>query len=197
MFLESEKLTILVNRISQKSDIATGKVAMKNFFKKRIEKILLAERSPHKLALSSAVGTFIAFSPFLGIQTPLLFIVSWIMRLNAAVVFAVVYIVNNPWTMIPIVVLDYMVGVWVSTHILRVDLGRYNPAWMNRFTAWLSAKLGSYLKDYIDVSQLSLWAYLIGGMIVATIAGVITYPLARYFFGRLIKQRSLLVRNKE
>jgi uncharacterized protein len=170
---------------------------MKKFFKKQIDKMLLTERSPHKLALSSAVGMFIAFSPYLGIQTPLIFILSWIMRLNAAVTFAVVYIVNNPWTMIPIVVMNYMLGLWISNHILHVDLTLYNPAWMQTFTGWLSAKLGTYLKDYIDVSKLSLWAYLIGGNILALTVGAVTYPLAKHFFGRLIKQRSLLEKSPE
>jgi uncharacterized protein (DUF2062 family) len=162
---------------------------MKNFLKKRLDKILAAESSAQKLALSTAVGFFIAFSPYLGIQTVLIFLISWALRLNTTVVFTITYLVNNPWTMIPIVVLDYVVGRWVAESLLGIDLLKYNPGWMASVNKWLDAKIGHYVRQYINVSDLSFWAYFIGGHIVALSIAFIIYPISKYFFKKLIERR--------
>ena len=147
------------------------KKLLKNFF----AKIVARDATPHERALAVSFGLFLSFSPLLGVQTPLLFGGSWLFGLNAAVVFAIVYLVNNPWTMIPIVVLDYFVGYWLVEKFMGIDLTPYNPSFMG----WLNNKIGPYIIKYLGVTHLCLWYYIIGGLIVATIISVLSYPLVK------------------
>lgn len=162
---------------------------MGGFFRKKIDKMLIDEPSPNRLALSCAIGTFLAFSPYLGIQTVLIFVLSWLMSLNTTVTFSVVYLINNPWTMIPIVILDYLVGAWVAG-LLNLDLLRYNPSWMQTFNHWIEKKAGTYLTQW-GIGELSFWAYFIGGHIVAVTLGLIAYPIARYWISRMMNSANL------
>ena len=91
---------------------------MAQFFRRYLEKLLSQEGSCHKLALSFSLGTFIAIMPIIPFQTPLLFLVGWLMRLNTAIVFAAVYVINNPLTLVPIYIMDYAVGSWFFTRLL-------------------------------------------------------------------------------
>ena len=42
------------------------------------------------------------------------------MRLNTAIVFAAVYVINNPLTLVPIYIMDYAVGSWFFTRLLGI-----------------------------------------------------------------------------
>ncbi len=145
------------------------------FVRSRLEKLLLAERSCERLAASFCVGTFIALTPTIPLQTPLLFAVSWLCGLNAGVTFAAVYLINNPLTMIPIYVIDYAVGVWFF-NALGIAASQYNPSWVSTVNA--------YLSRYIDInkylgSDFCLWCLLVGGLLFALMVSVPLYPLLK------------------
>ncbi len=152
---------------------------MNSFGKKLIDRFVKKGISPHKVAWSSSWGMYLAFSPFLGIQTILVFFVAFIFRAQAAVVFTVLYTVNNPWTMIPIVLLDYLFGTWLFK-ILGISMALYEPQWMG----WVNAKLTPYLTPYLGIEELQLWPYLIGGNIIAISAACVTYPLIKKVYLR-------------
>lgn len=143
------------------------------FLKKLIEKQL----SPQKVAWSGAVGVYLAFSPFLGIQTILVFVLAFLLRANGPIVFTVLYTINNPWTMIPIVLLDYFVGSWFL-QLIGLDLTMYDPSWME----WLNAKLIPYIGPYLGVKKLSLWTYLIGGHLIAIPLACVSYPVIKKLY---------------
>lgn len=154
------------------------------FLRKRLEKLLLAERSCSRLAASFSVGTFIAVAPVIPLQTPLLFFVSWLCGLNAAVVFAAVYIVNNPLTLIPIYMIDYAVGVYFF-NMLGIDAAYYNPSWV--------AGLNTFISRYIDIKKhlgadLCLWCLLVGGLIFALMVSLPLYPLLKRVCEKLSSQ---------
>jgi uncharacterized protein (DUF2062 family) len=159
---------------------------MAQFIRRYLEKLVSKEGSCHKLALSFSVGTFIALMPIIPFQTPLLFLVSWLMRLNAAVVFGAVYVVNNPITLVPIYIMNYAVGSWVFNKFLGLDLQRFNPWWMDQANAWLS--------KYIDITKylgegLCLWCLLLGGLMVSTVLAAIAYPVMLHLCSRLSRKR--------
>lgn len=159
---------------------------MASYGKKFLDKILNAESSPIRLARSVSLGNFIAFSPFLGIQTLLIFGLGKLLRLNITVIFTVVYVVNNPWTMIPIAALDYSIGHWLTETVFKLDLMRYNPSWM----AWVNNKIGYYLVQYLGIAELCFWCFIIGGMVVASVISLASYPFMKIFFTKLIRQRN-------
>lgn len=141
------------------------------------KKLLLAERTPTKLALACCVGIFIAFSPLIGIHWLLTIILAWIFRLNIAVVYAAAHVVNNPLTMVPLYLSDYAMGLFITNRILGVDLLPYNPSWMQ----WLNIKLSC-----LSIPNLSLWAFLIGGHVLGLLVAVLAYYPLLLFFRRII-----------
>ncbi len=149
------------------------------FLKKLIEKQL----SPREVAWAGALGVYLAFSPFLGVQTILVFLFAFVLRANTAISFTVLYTVNNPWTMIPIVLLDYVVGSGFL-RLLGVDLTPYDPSWMG----WLNDKLIPYIGPYLGIKKLSLWAYLIGGHLIAIPLACLAYPfIKKLYINSMIK----------
>lgn len=154
------------------------------FIRKRLEKLLLSERSCARLAASFSTGTFIAIMPIIPLQTPLLFLVSWLCGLNAAVTFAAVYIVNNPFTLIPIYIIDYAVGVYFFK-MLGIDAASYNPSWV--------AGMNTLISRYIDIKKylgadLCLWCLLVGGLIFALMVSLPLYPLLKKVCEKLARE---------
>jgi uncharacterized protein (DUF2062 family) len=155
--------------------------AFKNFF----HRLLLRQSDPFILAKTFCFGLFVAFSPYLGIQTIFAFIGSLFLGLDTKIVILVLYTVNNPWTMIPIAALDYFVGQWI-VKIVGIDLTAYNPSWMNL----LNHKLSPYLTKYLGSTQISLWNFLIGGNMIALIISIGLYPIIKRLFIRLKEKQT-------
>ncbi len=146
---------------------------MKQYLRKKFEELLLKEKSIHVLAASFCMGTFIALTPTIPLQTWLLLGLAWPLRLNIAVAMAALYLVNNPLTMIPIYVIGYALGMWLS-RLVGIDLLRYNPWWVERFNEFLSS--------YVDIStylgtDICFWCLIIGGTLFALMVSIPLYPL--------------------
>ncbi len=161
-------------------------MAFVNFFKQKWQAILAVEQSPEKLARALTLGLWIAFSPFLGLQTPLIFIIAPLMGLSSFIVFTTVYVVNNPWTMIPIIVLDYYVGYFIVEKWLGFNLHAYNPGFMT----WVNEKLQRYLSSYLGTAPLCFWCFICGGLVVSLIVASISYPILRYCCKRIRRTRA-------
>lgn len=142
------------------------------------KKLVLGERTPRKLALACAIGIFVAFSPLIGLHWLLTIIFAWIFGVNIVVVYAAAHVVNNPLTMVPLYLGDYAVGLWISNWLFESDLVAYNPSWMQ----WLNVKLSC-----LGIPNLSLWAFIIGGHVVAILASIIAFPLLMVFFKKILK----------
>lgn len=158
---------------------------MSKSIKKYFERLLLAEGSSKKLAASFCLGTFIGLSPIIPLQTPLLFIMSWLTGLNTAVTFAAVYLINNPFTIIPIYIVGYAVGAWFFEGLLGVSLVQYNPAWVERFNTFMYKYID--IKKYLG-SEFCVWYLLIGGFTFALTVSLLLYPLLKRVCDRLIAQ---------
>lgn len=143
----------------------------------RGKKFLLGERTPYKLAVACTLGVFIAFSPLIGLHWLLTIILAWIFSVNVAVVYAAAHVVNNPLTMVPLYLGDYTVGLWVCDKLFHSNLVKYNPSWMQ----WLNVKLSC-----LGIPNISLWAFIIGGHLVAIVASIIAFPLLIRFFKKII-----------
>lgn len=140
--------------------------------------LLLGERTPKKLAIACTLGIFIAFSPLIGLHWLLTLVLAWIFSVNVAVVYAAAHVVNNPLTMIPLYLGDYAVGLWVCDWLFNSTLVAHNPSWMR----WLNVKLSC-----LGISNISLWAFVIGGHLVAIVVSIIAYPFLIRFFKKIIK----------
>lgn len=138
-------------------------------FKNAIINAMSSGCSPHKLALSFCTGIYIAFSPFPGAHTIMMFIFKWMLGLNFPVLFIATSI-NNPWTMIPFFSLDYVFGYW----FVHVCIG-WEPSWVISLV-----KIFGY-------GKICLWSFLIGGNLLGIACGLLCYPIVYYIFKKFIK----------
>lgn len=151
---------------------------LKNFFKQ----LLLKESSPHKLSLALCVGIYIAFSPFPGFHTILVFVLSWLLSLNFGIVLASSIAVNNPWTMVPVYGAGYVFGDWICVRTLGVDMCSYNPSWV--------ASFNSLIAHYTGMPAVSLWSFIIGGNILGIGLALIFYPIFYYLFSSMMHKEN-------
>lgn len=125
--------------------------------------------SPHKLALSFSIGLFIAFSPFPGGHTIMMLAAHWLFRLNFPILFFSTSI-NNPWTIVPFYAFDYSFGYWFVHSFLG-----WSPSWIIS------------LEKIFGSGKICLWSFFIGGNVLGIAAGLISYPIMLWFFGRFVE----------
>lgn len=150
-----------------------------------LSKLVDRQRCPHKLALSFAVGTYIAFSPYVGFHSALVLLLSWSFSLECAATFAAAWLINNPWTMLPIYAFTYNVGECVLGSWFGINTAAYNPsvpACITPLTSWLAVKTG--------LTHISLWSFILGGNLVGVCAALLMYPLIKPLFKQLIQEKN-------
>jgi len=145
--------------------------------RKFLETLVLKERNPNTLALSFCLGVFIAFSPFICFHSALIILFCWLFSLNLAVAFASTWLVNNPWTMVPVYWTDYVFGNWFLRTFLGIDPVALNPTWMN--------SLNRFICSYTGISGLSFWGFMIGGNLLGILVSIILYPIVKIIFKRV------------
>lgn len=148
-----------------------------------INKIMKLEPSPTRLAASCSLGIFMACSPFFGIQTILAGAASWLLGFNTPVVIAILYIVNNPLTMIPIMIADYLTGYFILKKALGCPPDCAVPAFLQSTDAYIRATFASWIPGM----EFSLLYYLVGGIIFATFCALVSYPLLSRWFKQLTR----------
>lgn len=140
-------------------------------------KLFTYETSPHKLALACAIALYIAFSPFFGLHTIMLIAAGFLLNLNTPLLLIIGYVVNNPFTMIPIYVSGYLFGYWMLHTWLQVPIDTANPWWME--------KVNLFLSQHVGHSHISLWGFLVGGNVLGVALAIVFYPILLYVFRRL------------
>lgn len=81
----------------------------KDLWKKRFREILSLDSHPAHIAAGFAVGTFISFTPFFGIHTPMAIAAAFLLRLNKVTCITGAW-VNTPLTVVPALVLSHKLG---------------------------------------------------------------------------------------
>lgn len=145
-----------------------------------VERLVMQEKCPHKLALTCALGVFIGISPLIGLHTAMTFLFGWMFALSIPAVFAVSVFVNNPWTMVPVYSLDHLFGTWLLT-LLEIDYLYWDPAWIE--------PCNLFLQRHTGINGLSLSAFLFGGNVLAITLSVILYPLMKRMFTRYLSNK--------
>lgn len=141
---------------------------MVRWFKRFLEKLVAKERHPRVLALSFCIGIYIAFSPFVGLHTVMTLAAGWLFSLNLAAMFGAAYLVNNPWTMVPVYMAGYLVGDYLLA-LVGIDGVSLNPSWMS----WINEPI----HRYTGIEGISFWGFMIGGNLLGILFGVILYPI--------------------
>ncbi|NOZ13619.1 MAG: DUF2062 domain-containing protein [Acidobacteria bacterium] len=163
---------------------------MKKTLKKWLESIKTElfnpARTPEMKALSVALGTFIAFSPFMGFHFIMAFTLAALFKKLDKVLLVGFTIVNNWWTMVPI----YAAGLWVGE--LFTGVSGFSVSMIH----WEMFKLKNFLNGsafaYIGHTlKPMLLPFLIGNMVTAVIAASAAFFIVRFLLkkkNRGIKQ---------
>ncbi|MCX8084128.1 MAG: DUF2062 domain-containing protein [Calditerrivibrio sp.] len=120
----------------------------------------------HKIALSSALGMVIGFSPYLGFHTLLATVTSIGLRLPIYPLMIGAYI-TNPITVPPIYAFLYKVGT------ILTDTNEKEIIWSIK-----------NFNDLISLAKSILWPVFVGCHVVGLILGVITYFVVKYLLMR-------------
>lgn len=137
----------------------------------KVRMSLQNERCPRRLAFSVSLAVFIAFSPFVGFHTAMVFLFAWLFALNAAILLAISMLINNPWTMVPIYAADHIVGDHLF-YLCGINGMELNPDWVSSVNNWICY--------YTGLNGISFWAFLVGGTLLSIVLALIVYPIIRY-----------------
>ncbi len=141
-------------------------------FKFYVDKLLEMRDRPDETAKGLALGVFIGFLPINGFQVLIAVTIAAITRVSK-VAAAIGTHVTNPWTTIPILILDYYVGCLILGRDLRFPHVNF-----------------SSFSSILESGKEIIVPMFVGGILLGTIFSVLSY------FGvkRLLKREVGLIR---
>ncbi len=147
------------------------------------------DRTPEMKALSVALGTFIAFSPFMGFHFIMAFTLAALYKPLDKVLLVGFTMVNNWWTMVPI----YGLGLWVGEVLTGVSgFSIHEIHWeMFGFKHFLNGSAFSYIGHTLKPMLLP---FVVGNMLTAVVAAVSAFLIVRFL---LKKKRRGIIPNEE
>lgn len=119
----------------------------KEKLKQQFKAILSLDSHPGHIAAGFAVGTFISFTPFFGLHTPLAIAAAFIFRLNKVTCITGAWI-NTPFTVVPALVASYNIGRFLRGKPAR-DLVLKNLDWHSLQPYAKSLLLGSSIVGFV------------------------------------------------
>jgi len=145
-----------------------------------LEKLLQLKDRPDETARGLAIGVFIGFLPIIGFQVIVAVTISLFVRASK-VAAAVGTHVTNPWTTLPILVLDYYVGCLV--------LGRH---------ACLPQLNFSSFHSLLTCGKDILVPMFVGGVLLGALCSVLSYfGMKRLLQKKVEQMRELMERKGE
>ncbi len=136
-----------------------------------VNRVLHVHDTPHRIAMGVAIGIFVAWTPTVGFQMPLVIALAWLLGANKLVGVPFVWI-SSPLTFVPIYLPSYYVGRWIlHSDVPPPDFGRLANVtgdWLDWGSTWWSVTWHAFLP---------LW---VGSLLIALTLAVPTYFLTHY-----------------
>lgn len=126
-----------------------------------LKQLLHLKESPHRTALAFAVGAFIAFSPTYGLHTLSVLFCVWAFRLNAVALIAG-SLINNPWTVVPIL------GATIWTGVQLTGLPEIPSV------NWVDMSMRAFYEQITPYAA----PFFLGGFLLSAIGAAVSYPIA-------------------
>lgn len=150
---------------------------------KGLKALLHLKDPPRRTAIAFGTGVFIAFSPFLGLHTPLAIIVAFAFRLNRVAVLTGAWI--NFWALPPC----YAFGTLIGSLLLGVDVRDLDGIDWDQADSSVWAALGSLLAgdwrhvvaSFGSTLRALFWPIMLGNTILGAVMGLLAYAIARRF----------------
>jgi len=135
--------------------------------RQRLAQLLHLQETPHRTALAFATGVFIAFAPHYLLHTASVVLCAWLFRLNYVAVF-LGSLVNNPWTLIPILAASLYTGLFL--------VGESSP----NTVEWDQLTMD----NMFDMLSPYLIPFLLGACTLAVLSSLLAYPIIRWTITR-------------
>ncbi|MCA1582680.1 MAG: DUF2062 domain-containing protein [Acidobacteria bacterium] len=140
---------------------------------REIRRYLLArDAPPGRVAAGVALGVGIGMTPLIGLQSLIAFGLALLLRLRKLDVFIATFVMN-PWTVVPILTLEYGIGRAVLGH--RAGGGGID---------WSALARGSFAQAFRTLGARDLGALLVGGALVAVPSGISAYAVVLRFLAK-------------
>jgi len=135
--------------------------------RQRLAQLLHLQETPHRTALAFATGVFIAFAPHYLFHFASVVLCAWLFRLNYVAVL-LGSLVNNPWTLIPILAASLYTGLFL--------VGESSPTTVE----WDQLTMD----NIFDMLSPYLIPFLLGACALAVLASLLAYPIMRWTITR-------------
>ena len=132
-------------------------------FRALLRQVLHLEESPQRTALAFALGVFIAFSPAYGLHTAMVVVCTWLFGLNFVALLTGA-LINNPWTIIPILGATYWTGALLTG---RTDVPTFD--WHDLSFSGIYQQVEPYAVPFI-----------LGGLFLGILGALLAYPATYY-----------------
>ena len=139
-------------------------------FRATFRRLLALDDPPERTALAFSIGVFIAFSPVLGLHTILATSMAFIFRFNKVAIFGGTFI-NNPLTLVPIIIASYAIGAFLMGRPLRIS---HEGLELLEHPHPLTA---GYYRKLLWESWQVVWPFTIGATALSLVCSVIAYPV--------------------
>ncbi|MDR4486349.1 MAG: DUF2062 domain-containing protein [Nitrospirales bacterium] len=127
-----------------------------------LAEVLHLKETAHRTALAFAIGVFIGFAPHYLFHTASVILVAWLFRLNYLAVL-LGSLVNNPWTLIPILAASLYAGLILTGQSPEVSI-----AWDGLSAGNVYEMLAPYIIPF-----------LVGSTFLSILGSLLAYPLMR------------------
>ncbi|MEO8436109.1 MAG: DUF2062 domain-containing protein [Pyrinomonadaceae bacterium] len=139
-------------------------------FRSSIRRLLAIDDPPERTALAFSIGVFITFSPILGLHTVIATVLAFLFRFNKVAIYVGTYI-NNPFTLVPIIIVSYGIGAFLLGRPLRI------PEEGMELLKHPHPLTGSYYRQLFTTGWYLVEPFAIGGMALSVVCSVVSYPL--------------------
>jgi len=141
------------------------------WLKDKWQLIIKYNDSPNEIALGLAIGIFAGILPLLGFQTLLMIFLLWIIKKSNKIAAFLSNWIMNQFTLIPILYMDYKIGLLIITPDEKID-----------FKSVQELILNMNMVQLFNIGKDIFYPMLIGGIICGGILAIITYFLTIIFF---------------
>jgi len=153
------------------------------FNQRVVQPIRRAQGSPESIARGGAMGLWVALTPTVGVQMPIVLLLAVPLRANMAIAVAMCW-VTNPVTLIPF----YFAFYWLGAQVL----GRHAQGF-SEVGHRLAEAIGGIPDQHSLVEGLGilgndlLWPMIVGSIVLATLCAVPTYFLILSIYRRKLR----------
>jgi uncharacterized protein (DUF2062 family) len=157
-------------------------------YRSLIKWLVRLRRSPRAISGGFALGTFIAFTPTIGVQFAIVIFLATLLNLNRPAALIAIWITNAA-TMAPIYTFNYLIGtfVWPGPPVSEV-YGTFQQLALTllRLEVW---DMFNQFAEVINLGREIIIPLLIGSTIVGLLSAALVYAISQRLISYLMARR--------